>query len=135
MTEPLSLGPITPKAGKNFRWTLLAFIMAALFVVGLIIWQLIELAPRVWCQLNDNANDARYTSCGGILLKLLDVKDHTIIGLLAILAVIIFSIVVVVFGVTIKGAGPGGMSVDIGADKTVVTNENDTVAIPTPPSG
>lgn len=114
---------------------LLAFILAALITVGLVVWQLVETTPRAWCQLAADANEARYSSCSSILIKLLDIKDHTIIGLLSILGIIILAIVVVALGVSVKGTGPGGIGVDIGSDKTRVTDGESVVDIPTPPSG
>ncbi len=120
---------------SRYAWTIVAFILAGLFISGLLVWQLMETGPAVWCKIAETANDTRVTGCYGILLKLIDVKDHTIIGLLAILGITVISIVAVALGVKISAQGPGSTSVNIGRENTNISNGDIDVDIPTPPSG
>lgn len=140
MTEPvqdLSLGPIPAPVGRNFRWTLVAFALCGGLIAALVVWQLWELTPQRWCALAENtAGDVNSNACLSALLRILDLKDHALIGLLVILGITVVSVVVVALKVNVKGSGPGGFEVDIGADETQV-REPDTgasVTIPTPPS-
>lgn len=135
MTAPVLQQERVPFWKSRYGWTIVAFILAGIFISGLLIWQLLETNPRVWCQIAETANDTRVTGCYGILLKLTDIKDHTIIGLLAILGTTVLSIVAVALGVKISASGPGATSVNIGRENTNISNGDIDVDIPTPPSG
>lgn len=130
--EPLSLGNVTHKAGHNFRWTLVAFAAAGLLMAGLVVWQLKELSPSLYCAIAEHADNA---GCTSLLLKLLDNKDHALIGSLTILGITVLSIVVVALGVSIKATGPGGTGVDLGAPTppTVIEQGEKQIVIPSPP--
>lgn len=131
-----SLGPLLAPVGRNFRWTLIAFALCGALIASLVIWQLWELTPTRWCALAENtAGDTNSNACLAALLRILDLKDHALIGLMVILGITVVSVVVVALKVNVKGSGPGGFEVDIGADQTVVRNhEGDQARIPTPPS-
>jgi hypothetical protein len=119
---------------SRFGWTIIAFIIAGVFISALMIWQLIETSPQAWCKLADDSSDNLRGACLSVLLKLLDVKDHTIVGLLTILGITVLSVVAVALNVRISAAGPGNTNVNIGANETRIQNGDVDVAIPTPPS-
>ena len=110
MNEPLSLGTVTPKKGRNFRWTILAFVLCGLLMAGLAIWQLAGLSPSLYCRI-DGKQD-----CTQLLIALLGVKDNALIATFMILGLTVLSVVAVALGVSVKATGPGGTSVDIGHD-------------------
>lgn len=121
-------------APKAQRWTLIAFGLAGLFISGLVIWQLVELRPAYWCILAKAGSPDQASGCAGMMLKLLEIKDHAIVILLCTLALIVVSVLVVALGVKVEADGPGGFSVDIGADKTTISDGKSEATIPTPPS-
>lgn len=123
------------RSASSFRWTLLAFVLAGGLIAALVVWQLLETSPTRWCIL---ANDTGNT-CQPILLRLLDIKDHSLMGLLTILGLTVLSVVVVALGVKVQGTGPGGITVDIESEKTTVSTEpgtttTATVEVKTPPT-
>lgn len=125
----------TPEVRKTrFGWTLIAFILAGILISALLIWQLYETSPGAWCVLADKTN-ASDNACLPVILKLVDVKDHAIIGLLMILGLTVVSVVAVALGVRVSASGPGNTNVNIGADTTRISNGETDVEIPTPPSG
>lgn len=126
--------PKTPGA-NHFSWTLFAFVGACIVLTGLTIWQLETTSPPRWCSLALTGSPEIVSGCYNVLLKLLDIKDHAIIGLIATLAVTILCVVAVALGVRITAGGPGNTSVNIGADTTRVQSGDTSVEIPTPPSG
>lgn len=132
---------LTSASGKTsitksrYGWTIIAFGVVTAFVMALIVWQLAETSPGVWCKVAESANDNIRGECFKVILDLIPVKDHAIIGLLSILAVTIMALAAVALGVRINASGPGGTSIDVGAEDTVVENGDARVSIPTPPSG
>lgn len=133
------MAPIdTPERASIFKsrygWTIIAFVLAGLLVSGLVIWQLYETSPRIWCQIAEGDAEAVRGACLAILLKLLDLKDHAVIGLLTILGITVVSLVAVALGLKISAGGPGNTHVDIGADETRIESSGADVTIPTPPS-
>jgi hypothetical protein len=128
------VGIAEPGHGR-FRWTIAAFIIAGGLIASLVVWQLYETAPGRWCQIAKEASESNVSGCYSLLLKLLDIKDHAIIGLMGILAVTVLSVVVVALGVNIKAGGPGGVNLDVGANETTLNAGDTHVTIPTPPSG
>lgn len=120
--------------GRNFRWTIAAFVAAGALIAALVVWQLWELTPTRWCALADNTSQDG-NACLTALLRVLDLKDHALIGLMAILGITVVSVVVVALKVSVRGSGPGGFEVDIGADETEVRDAaGNSAVIPTPPS-
>jgi hypothetical protein len=103
-----------PITKSKFGWTIIVFIVAILFIGGLIVWQLIETSPGTWCNIAADGPDNIRGACLSILLKLLEVKDHTIVGLLTILGIAVISVVAVALGVRISAEGPGDTKIDIG---------------------
>lgn len=101
----------------KFRWVILAFIFAGLLVSGLLIWQLYETRPSMWCAVAD-VNEISADGCFKLLLGLIQVKDHAIVGLLFILGVTVLSVVAVTLRVRLDLDGPGGTGADIQGDDT-----------------
>lgn len=101
---------------KKFRWVILAFIFAGLLVSGLLIWQLYETQPSMWCAVAD-VNEVSAEGCFELLLGLINVKDHAIIGLLFILGVTVLSVVAVTLRVRLDLDGPGGTGANIEGDE------------------
>lgn len=132
MADPQN--PLSQPGHGRYRWTILAFAAAGFLIAGLVVWQLMETTPARWCVLAKQGSPELATGCFNVLLKLLEIKDHALMMLIGVLAITIISIVVVALGVRINGAGPGGFSVDVGADKTKVSDGENEAVIPTPPS-
>lgn len=126
--------PVVPHTSRAVRWTILAFVFIMLVINGLLIWQLSETSPAKWCALAKLTSPEGTTACSTMLLKLLDIKDHLVQGLLIIEGILTLSLTAVALGVNIKGTGPGGMSIDVGAEDTKIQSGDSEVSIPTPPS-
>lgn len=122
---PVTAGtPVRPKRD----WQLYAIISAAPAIVALLVWQLGTLTPQEWCGVAVGASKAAHAiggpalrpeDCGSILLKLLDIKNTTIIGLLIALVVSYLLLVVDRIGAGLHIQGPNGLGLDIkgnGAD-------------------
>jgi hypothetical protein len=121
----------TIKHGR-VRWFVIAFVMAGFLMSALLWWQLSETTPAKWCMLAKQGSPELAGSCTSILLRLLDLKDHAIIGLLMILGISFLSLAAVALGVRISAEGPAGLKTEIGADKTTVTGGDSSVEVPTP---
>lgn len=101
------------QCSSRFRWIVLAFIASGGLVAGLLIWQLLETSPNKWCSY---VGEATPQGCFDVLLKLIDVKDTAIIGLLTILGLTVASVVAVTLRVKIDIQGPGGTGGNIQGD-------------------
>lgn len=119
---------------SRYGWTIIAFMVAAVLVAGLVSWQLYETSPARWCAIAENTTNTT-DACKEILLALIGMKDNALIGLMTILGITVVSLTAIALGLKITAAGPGNTSVNIGADKTTVDTEDASVSIPTPPSG
>lgn len=119
---------------SRYGWTIIAFVLAGLFVGALVVWQLFETSPSVWCALADNGTENLRGACLSVLLKLLEVKDHALIGLIVILGITVLSVVAVALRLKISASGPGNTHIDVGADQTRIEADGADVTIPTPPS-
>lgn len=108
------------KQQRALAWTLWAFVAAAFVVVGLLSWQLFGLTPERWCGIARNASSpdaiARLGACINVLTQLLAIKDHTVIGLLILLGVMVLGVVAVALGVRVSANAPGGVGIDVSAD-------------------
>lgn len=135
MTFKLPHFPV-PDFSQNgrFKWTILAFILAIIFVGGVLIWQLFETKPERWCQIAESAAPENINACLAVLVKLIDVKDHVLIGVTGTLALTVLSLAVVALGVRLSGSGPGGTSVNISEKDTTISTPDASVTVPTPPS-
>jgi hypothetical protein len=123
------------KPQSRFRWVVLAFIAYGLLTGALLVWQLMATTPTKWCAIAEN-NDINQ-GCFTLLLRILDIKDHTIIGLLLIMGLTALSVVAVTLKVRMDAEGPGGIKAKIGADTTTVEptpNGESSVEIDTPPA-
>jgi hypothetical protein len=118
----------------RFRWVVYAFVAAGLLMAAMLGWQLYDLTPARWCVLATQGSPDLATGCVTMLVKLLDIKDHVMIGLLAIVGLSVLSLAAVALGVRLGFTGPGGLSANVGADKTTVTDGQATVTLPTPPA-
>jgi hypothetical protein len=110
---------------------MIAFIVMMLFVSVLVIWQIDSTSPAYWCKLAEETSEGR-TGCYTLLMKLVEVKDHTIIGLLSILGLAVAGLISVALGLNVRAGGPGGTSVDISERDTTVDTDGASVTIPTP---
>lgn len=117
----------------RFGWTMIAFIVMIVFIGVLAVWQIDATSPGYWCKLAEDTTESR-TGCYGLLMKLVEVKDHVIIGLLSILGLAIAGLISVALGLNVRAGGPGGTSVDIRERDTTVDTGDTSVTIPTPPS-
>jgi len=115
MADPI---PTTqPKTQKHVLWTIFVFLFLCAFIVGLIVWQFWGLTPNNWCMVAKLGDKADPSACFNVLIKLLDLKDHIVVGLTATLAVIIVSLAVVVLKIYVKAGGPGGLNLDVGTSE------------------
>lgn len=114
--------------GLRLRWFIIAFVLSGLLMAGLLVWQLYETTPRVWCVLAKTGSPEMATSCVAILLKLLELKDHAVIGLLSIVGLSVLSLAAVALGVRLGFTGPGGVSANIESDQedTTITVQTGT---------
>lgn len=119
---------------KALRWTLIAFALCGFLIAALVVWQLSETTPARWCVIAKSGSPGEDASCLAILLKLLELKQYTVLSLLAILGLTVLSVVVVALGVRINANGPGGFQVDVSADQTKISSGDATATIPTPPA-
>jgi len=120
--------PVVVSAGF---WRSLFFYLMALSVMVLLIWQLWLLEPpEKWCPAK------RLDICFTAYTKNLEIRDHAIIGLMAVLAVVVIGSMVISYGLRVSADGPGGVHVDVQQDKTTVTTPAATMTVPTtPPAG
>jgi len=102
----------TVKNGR-LRWFVVAFVLAGALMSVLLAWQLGETTPKNWCILAKQGSPELAGSCVTILLHLLDIKDHVVIGLLAIVGLSVLSLAVVALGVRISAEGPGGLKANV----------------------
>jgi len=114
------------KTGLGF-WRNLFFYLMAFTTTAMLIWQLSLLEPpEKWCPHNS------LSLCFASIEKNLELRDHAIIGLLIVLAVVVIGSMVVTYKLSVSGsAGAGNVSVDIHQDKTTVTTPQTTVSVPT----
>lgn len=118
----------------RFRWVVVAFMAAGIVMTAMLGWQLYDLTAARWCVLAKQGSPDLATGCVTMLVKLLDLKDHVLIGLLGIVGLSVLSLAAVALGVRLGFTGPGGLSANVGADKTTVTDGQATVTLPTPPA-
>ncbi|MBO9380233.1 hypothetical protein GG804_26055 [Sphingomonas histidinilytica] len=104
---------------RPFRWTVWVILIGALAMGATLVWQLYGLTPARWCVVPINAAKmagARPIAedCTTIVLRLLDLKDHAITGLLIVLGLSFVAMVVTLLGARINFNGPGGIGGSIG---------------------
>lgn len=113
---------------------MIMFVITMIFLGGMLWWQIDATAPGYWCKLAADTTPENSTGCFQVLLKLVDVKDNTITGLMVILGLAVAGLISVALGLNIKASGPGGTSVDINERETKIDTDETSVTIPTPPS-
>lgn len=125
---------VTDHNALRFRWVVYAFMAAGIVMTAMLAWQLYDLTAARWCVLAKTGSPELATGCVTMLVKLLDLKDHVLLGLLTIVGLSVLSLAAVALGVRLGFTGPGGLSANVGADKTTVTDGQATVTLPTPPA-
>lgn len=113
----------------RFRWVVYAFIAAGLLMTLILAWQLFDLTPGRWCVLAKQGSPDLGAGCVAMLIKLLEIKDHVMIGLLIIVGLTVLSLAAVALGVRLGFTGPGGLSANVEADTTTVTDGQATVTV------
>lgn len=113
---------MTGKTSLTIHWAVWGLILGAPVIIAMLIWQLAPLNDPVrWCSVTIGiakvaAQKPLIEDCTTIVLKLLELKDHAIVGLL--LAVVIGYLVMVsmVLGAKVSWTLPGGAGGSIGRD-------------------
>lgn len=100
----------------RIRWVVLAFLINMVIMAGLLAWQLYDLTGAKWCTLAKVGTPDMATACVTALVRVLEVKDHIMAYLLAIIGLNSLSLTAVALGVRISANGPGGVSTNIGVD-------------------
>jgi len=122
------------KDTQRFRWVVFAFLAAGGMMTALLAWQLYDTTPARWCAIALQGSPEISTGCFNVLLRLLDIKNNAVLGLLAITGLSVLSLAAVALGVRLGFTAPGGISANVQADTTTVTDGSSTVTIPTPPA-
>lgn len=113
------------KTGKDgvlytWQWKQAAILGSGPMLTMLLAWQLWTLDPGSWCAVATEDGFAagdrikKLEVCKEMLLELLNLKDHSIIGLLVILGGIIGMLTVSEFKTRLKASGPMGSALEIG---------------------
>lgn len=116
------------------RWFVVAFLILGTMMTGLLTWQLWDVTPARWCAIAQASTPDFANACVTILLRLIELKNNVVLGLLVIVGASMLSLAAVALGVRMGLTGPGGLSANIGADQTTVTDGSSTVTVPTPPA-
>lgn len=112
-------------------WRSLFFYIMAFTTTGMLIWQLKLLEPpEKWCA------EKRIDVCYAGLIRNLDIRDHAIMGLIVVLAVVVIGSMVVTYKLAVSaGGGADGFHVDVHQDKTTVTTPGGgSISVPTVPT-
>lgn len=112
------------------RWFIIAFLVFGIIMTVMLGWQLFETTPARWCVMAKQGSPELASGCVTILMKLLEIKDHVVIGLLGITGLSVLGLAAVALGLRFVVSGPGGLNANIGADRGTTT----TVTVETPPS-
>jgi hypothetical protein len=110
-------------------WRQAFFYMATAVLMGMLIWQLGLLEPPdKWCPAKS------LSICYAGLIENLHIRDHAIIGLLAVQGIVVIGGMVVNYGLRVSAAGgTDGVHVDVAQDRTTITTPATTVSVPTTP--
>lgn len=125
---------VEPVIKSRTRWFISAYVASGALMISLLAWQLFETTPARWCVLAKQGSPELATGCVTILMRLLDLKDHVNIGLMVIAGMSVAALAALATGQRLSVNGPGGLSANVGAETTTVTDGESTVKIPTPPS-
>lgn len=111
---------MTPRHSNAFNWTVGAIIGGGMFMGIMLVWQLYGLVPAKWCAVPVSASKLTHQKpviedCVAIVLRILDLKDHAIIGLLGVIGIAFLVMVVMNFKARITFSGPGGIGGSVGA--------------------
>lgn len=141
----LRRAPLTEQqeVARSNRLRLYAIILGGPVITGLLIWQLSTLSPKYWCQTSFNVALAdgsglvdALKACLALQVRILDIKDHAIIGLLMVMGIVYFVLVFSQWKMRAEVHGPGGVGGTIGGDPhaTVKTTTETTVTPGSPES-
>lgn len=108
---------LAPSKAGRLRWFIVAFVVSGAMMAGLLTWQLHQTSPALWCTLAKQGSPEMATSCVAILLKLLEIKDHAVIGLMTIVGISVLSLAAVALGVRLGLTGPAGFGANIGSEE------------------
>lgn len=117
------------KLATIYLWKQLAVLGSGPMVTALLVWQLWKLDDRRWCSVtNENGFDAasalaKLNACLLVVRDVVSIKDHTIIGLLIILAMVMGLFIVTEFRTKMSLRGPLGTGLDIGGDQPPPTGD------------
>lgn len=128
------MNPLSLAGAGRMRFLIIAFALAGFLIAALVTWQLFETNPARWCAIAANGSPEITTGCYQVLLKLLEIKQTSLVMLISVLGLTILSLTAVALGVRIKAEGVGGMNVDVGPNTTTVATPDTTVTLPTPPA-
>ena len=111
---------MTGKRTENaIRWNIIAAMAGGPIITGVLIWQLWGLTPGRYCTMilgatkRDSHAADFYVGC---IVKLLEIKDHVLIVLLAIIGISFVSVVIVAIKGKVSATGPGGIGITVGDD-------------------
>lgn len=101
-----------------------AVLLGAPLVGGLLAWQLYTLHPKEWCRTAidlaklDKGEDiiSGLQACVGLQARILEIKDHAVIGLMVVLGLGYIMLMARELGMKASLRGPGGSGAEIGAD-------------------
>ncbi len=101
------------------RWNIIAAVAGGPIITGVLIWQLWDLTPAKYCTMvlgaaKDDVHGADFYV--GCIVKLLEIKDHVLIGLLAIIGISFVSVVIVAIKGKVSATGPGGIEITVGGE-------------------
>lgn len=101
------------------RWNILAVMLGGPAITAVLVWQLWDLTPAKYCTLVLGAAKGEADGADfyvGCIVRLLDLKDHVIIGLLAIVGISFIATVVVAIKAKVSASGPAGISITVEGD-------------------
>jgi len=109
------------KPDQTIKWTAWAIIFGSLAMGAMLIWQLYGLVPARWCAVSISSAKMSGTrpvaeDCTTIILRLLDLKDHAIIGLLGVIGLSFLVMVVTMFKARVTWTGPAGIGGSVGGE-------------------
>lgn len=111
---------VTPQDNLRVRWFVYAFVAAGALMTAMLGWQLFETTPARWCGIAKAGTPELANACVAVLLRLLDIKNDVVVGLLAITGLSVLSLAAVALGVRLGFTGPAGLSADVRRDESTV---------------
>lgn len=94
-------------------------------MAALLAWQLWDVTPARWCAIAKSGTPEISSACVTVLLKLLELKNSVVLGLMAIVGLSVLSLAAVALGVRLGLVGPAGFSADISPDQVKMSKGTD----------